>query len=54
MLNWTLQFVAPELKEILGIPKDHTIGYVLIFGKPTTIYSRGIQSDGIHINKISL
>lgn len=54
MINWTLQFIAPELKTILGIPEDHTIGYILIFGKSATKYSRGIVHDKKGINRISL
>lgn len=54
MINWALQFVAPELKKLINIPDNHVIGYVQLFGISSTKYSRGIQSDGVHINNVSL
>lgn len=54
MINWTLKFIAPELREILNIPKDHKIGYTLVFGKASTKYARAIQRENKGVNKISL
>jgi len=53
MINWTINNIAPELKEVLGLPEDHIFGYAMIFGKAATKYSRGIQLEGNHINRIS-
>ncbi len=53
-LKAVFDHVAPELKEQLGIPKDHAIGYMMVFGIPATKYARSIQSDGLHLNKIKL
>ena len=39
---------------LIGIPKDHSIGYTIIFGKPGVKYARGIQSDGLHLNRIKI
>lgn len=47
-----IEFVAPEIKAELGIPEDHLLGYVMIFGKPTTKYSRSVQSEGLNLNRI--
>lgn len=46
--------IAPDLKKDLGIPVDHAIGYIMIFGKSAVKYTRAIQSDGLHVNKIKL
>ncbi len=48
------EHIAPELKEQLGIPADHTIGYMMVFGLPAIKFARSIQSDGLHLNKIKL
>lgn len=42
-----------QLQKDLGIPEDHTIGYVMAFGKPAIKYKRAIQSEGTHINHIA-
>ena len=43
---------APDLKTRLGIPEDHKIGYLMVFGYPATKYSRAVQSDALNINRI--
>jgi len=53
-LKAVFEHVEPQLKEQLGIPKDHAIGYMMVFGMPATKYARSIQSEGLHINKITL
>jgi len=35
-----LEQIAPELKDYLKIPKDHQVGYVMMFGKPAVKYQR--------------
>ncbi len=54
MVKWVLEDIAPDIKTQIGIPEDHVMGYVMIFGKPAVKYARSIQSDGLSVNKISL
>lgn len=54
MINWVIDDIDTELKKIMGIPEDHVVGSVMIFGKPATKYARSVQCDGEHINNISL
>jgi nitroreductase len=54
MINWVMDDIDPELKKVIGIPEDHVIGSILIFGKPDTKYARSVQCDGEHINTIKL
>ena len=54
MVKWVIKDIAPEIKELIGIPENHVIGYVMIFGKPAVKYARSIQNEGIPINRISL
>lgn len=53
-LKAVFDHIAPALKTALGIPEDHTIGYMMIFGLPAVKFSRSIQSEGLHLNKINL
>lgn len=54
MINSVIDRIDTELKKTIGIPEDHAIGSVLIFGKSATKYARSIQCDGEHINIVSL
>ena len=54
MVKQVIEDIAPEIKTKLGIPEDHKIGYIMIFGRPAVKYSRSIQSDGLHLNSIKL
>ena len=54
LIKWVLDDIAPELRTSLGIPEDHLTGYVMLFGKPAVKYARGIQSEGLQVNKIKM
>jgi len=54
MIKWTINDLDPNIRKAIGIPEDHTIGYVMLFGKPAIKYPRAIQSDGIHIHAMQL
>ena len=54
MITWAIDEVDQSLRTLIGIPKDHTIGYSMVFGKSAVKYARGIQSEGLHLNQISL
>lgn len=45
---------APEMKEMIGIPSDHEIAAVLLFGVPAVKYERSIQNDKPNIKSIKL
>lgn len=47
-----LLYIAPQLRQFLGIPENHTIGFAMLFGKPAIKYARSIQSEGIFINTV--
>jgi len=52
-IKWILRDIVPELKAEAGIPDDHLIAGVLLFGKPAVKYARSVQSEGLHLNRIS-
>lgn len=51
---WALGHITPEIRTKIGIPEDHIIGAVLLFGKPAVKYARSIQSDGLNLNRVKL
>lgn len=53
-LKAVMEQIAPELKTAFGIPEDHRIGYIMVYGLPAVKYARSIQSDGLHLNNITL
>ncbi len=54
LLKAVMEHIAPEIKVALSIPEDHTIAYMMVFGKPAIKYARSVQSEGLNLNKISL
>jgi len=54
LVKWAIDDIDPELRKLIGIPKNHVIGYVMSFGKPAVKYARGIQSEGLHLNRIKM
>ncbi|WP_321281996.1 nitroreductase family protein [Marinifilum fragile] len=54
MITWVIEEIDPSLRDLIGIPQDHSVGYTMIFGKAGVKYARGVQSDGLHLNKINL
>lgn len=54
MVKWAINDIDPNLRKLIGIPEDHVIGYVMLFGKPGVKYVRSIQSEGVNINNIQL
>ncbi len=44
MVKMTMTLV-PELREMLGVPRDHQIGFAMSFGKPAVHYARTVQHN---------
>ena len=40
-----LRELAPEARDMLGIPKYHYMGLIVGFGYPEIYYARGVQKD---------
>lgn len=54
LVKMVFETIAPDLKTSLGIPKDHEIAYMMVFGKPGVKYARSVQSEGLNLNTIQL
>lgn len=50
MLKWSIDTMFPDLRERIGIPADHLIGYAMVFGVPAVKYQRTINPGVPNIN----
>ncbi|MFW6324172.1 MAG: nitroreductase family protein [Desulfovibrionales bacterium] len=50
-LTWTFQMLK-DLPARMGIPEDHAIGYVMVFGRPDVTYARTVQRDPALVNMV--
>jgi len=52
LAKYAIADLLPQTRKTLGIPDDHLIGYVVIFGKPAVQYPRGVQHGPALINRV--
>jgi nitroreductase/NAD-dependent dihydropyrimidine dehydrogenase PreA subunit len=52
ILKWAVCDVFPELRDRLGIPPDHEVGYAMIFGLPGVKYQRTVYRGPANINRV--
>lgn len=52
--KYVFEDIAPELKEQIGIDKNHEVAMVLLFGKAAVKYARSIQNTNSNIKKVNL
>ncbi|MGI5868770.1 MAG: nitroreductase family protein [Kiritimatiellia bacterium] len=45
--------LCPEAKELLGIPKDHHLGAVMLFGEPSVEYYRATRPRPFGLTRVS-
>jgi nitroreductase len=50
--KYVFEDVAPELKKEMGIPENHVISTVIVFGKPAVKFARSIQNDQPNIKAV--
>jgi len=46
--------IAPALTQTTGIPENHEIAAVMIFGKPGVKFARSVQNDSPNIKRVAL
>ncbi|WP_147822014.1 nitroreductase family protein [Salidesulfovibrio onnuriiensis] len=49
-----MDVIAPEIRELLGIPADHLVVAAMVFGKPAVKYHRSVQHSTDNIHRASL
>ncbi len=52
MAMWVAEGIAPEIQKELGIPEDHELGYIMVFGKSAVKYPRAIQNDEVWVDEL--
>lgn len=53
LAKWAITDIVPEMQKKIGIPEDHQIGYVMLFGKPAVKYFRTVQRDKANIRRVT-
>lgn len=53
LAKWTLTALTPDILAALGVPADHQVGYMLVFGRPDVAYHRTVQREP-RINRVRL
>ena len=49
---WAINDLLPELKQLLRIPKNHVIGYMMAFGYPAVTYQRTVDHGEARVNRV--
>jgi nitroreductase len=52
LTKWAINDILPEIRQRLGIPGDHQIGYIISFGRPALRYHRTVQHGPAHSNRV--
>ncbi len=52
--RYVIDLIAPDLRELLGIPGDHIIACVMSFGTPAVKYHRAVQRAGGGIQRATI
>ena len=53
LAKWAINDLLPEIRQSLGIPDDHLIGYVMAFGKPAVHFVRTVQHGPAIIHRVA-
>lgn len=52
LAKWALTAIVPELMGELGVPEDHHVGYMMVFGKPAIKHYRTVQRGEPNVNRV--
>jgi Fe-S-cluster-containing hydrogenase component 2 len=53
LAKWAMTMIAPELLQRLGVPANHRVGYMMVFGYPAVTYHRTVQRSNEHVNRVA-
>ncbi len=51
LAKWAIDDLVPQMRQRLGIPEDHLLGYCMVFGRPAVRYSRSVQHKSADIRR---
>ena len=52
LAKWAINDLLPDTRQLLGIPEDHLVGYVMAFGLPAVRYARTVQHGPALIHRV--
>ena len=52
--QWALMHICPDVGQLLNIPRNHRLGYTMLFGIPAVQYHRTAQRKARHVNRVVL
>ena len=52
LAKWAMSTILPDLSRALGVPEDHELGYVMLFGAPAVRYHRTVQRGPARVNRV--
>jgi len=52
LAKWSLTAIMPDMPKKLGIPDNHLIGYMMVFGWPDITYHRTVQRGEARVNRV--
>lgn len=52
LAKWALTAIVPETLVRLAIPEAHTLGYMMLFGRPAVRYHRTVQRGKPQVNRV--
>ncbi len=52
LATWAINSIVMDMKEKLGVPESHMLGYAMVFGKPAVRYHRTVQRGPAKTNRV--
>ncbi|WP_028583974.1 nitroreductase family protein [Desulfogranum mediterraneum] len=52
LAKWAFMDIVPEMLPRLGIPEDHSLGYLMLFGQPAVQYFRTVQRAPGNVRRV--
>jgi len=54
LAKYAIDELVPELRQVLGIPDEHLVGYCMAFGKPAIRHQRTIENGAANVVRCNL
>jgi nitroreductase/NAD-dependent dihydropyrimidine dehydrogenase PreA subunit len=52
LAKWAINDLLPEIRQQLGIPEDHIMGYAMSFGLPAVTFHRTVQHGPANVHRV--
>jgi len=54
LAKWAIDDLVPGLRVTLDIPRDHVVGFPMIFGKPAVQYQRTVEHGAANVVRVTI